>query len=219
MNSYALEISYWRDRSKHGLLGPFRCFFCLQDVETTAHVFIGCIFTQKVWTHFLRGLPYFSVPLNSEPVNLFKIWQTMYPGILSTSFEWRKTWQAISKFFWWKIWLARNDSIFNNKFIKPKIVAIKAKALLLEVVGNVQIDAIKLEDEHKWLGSPLVDKIQLGTGRPVFKSSWKVRITEEEFPDWWQKEKKSCNLLRWSIKRKSWESWGKRSDFISRRKA
>ena len=83
----------------------------------------------------------------------------MYPGLLSTSYKWRKIWQAISKILWWKIWLARNDSIFNNKFIKPKIVAIKAKALLLEVVGNVQIDAIKLEAEHKWLGSLLVGKI------------------------------------------------------------
>ena len=92
-------------------------------------------------------------------------------------------WQVIPKFVWWKIWLARNDSVFNSKVIKPKIIAIKAKALLLEVVGNVQIDAIKLEADHKWLGSLLVDKIQLASGRPVFKSSWKVKTTEEEFSD------------------------------------
>ena len=138
--------------SKHGFSRPFRCCFCLQDVETTANIFIGCVFTQKVWTHFLRGMPYFSVPLNSEPVNLFKNWKIRYPDLLSPSYDWRKIWQAIPKFLWWKNWLARNDSIFNSKVIKPEIVAIKAKALLLEVVGNVQIDAIKLEAKHKWLG-------------------------------------------------------------------
>ena len=60
----------------------------------------------------------------------------------------------------------------------------------MEVVGNVQIDAIKLEAEHKWLGSLLVDKIQMGPARPVFKSSWKVKTTKEEFSDWWKNEKK-----------------------------
>ena len=34
---------------------------------------------------------------------------------------------------WWKIWLSRNYLIFNNKTMKPEVVAIKAKAMLLEV--------------------------------------------------------------------------------------
>ena len=62
------------------------------------------------------------------------------------------------KFIWWKIWLARNDLIFNSKFSNPEIVALKAKAFLLEAVGNYQIDEIKLEADHKWLGSLQVDK-------------------------------------------------------------
>ena len=56
------------------------------------------------------------------------------------------------KFFWWKIWLARNDLIFNNKVTKPELVAKKAKALLLEFVGNNHLDAIKFKVEHNWLG-------------------------------------------------------------------
>ena len=53
-----------------------------------------------------------------------------------------------SKIYMVEIWLARNDSFFNSKVSKPEIVAIKAKAFLLEVVGNTQIDEIKLEVEH-----------------------------------------------------------------------
>ena len=62
------------------------------------------------------------------------------------------------KFIWWKIWLGRNDFIFNSKIRKPEIVVLKAKAFLLEVVGNPQIDEIKLEAKHKWLGSVKEDK-------------------------------------------------------------
>ena len=56
--------------------------------------------------------------------------------------------------------------------MKPEIVAIKAKAFLLEVVGNYQIDAIKLEAEHKCLGSLHADKIQLGSGMHISKPIW-----------------------------------------------
>ena len=94
----------------------------------------------------MRGLSY---SLNSDPVILFKNWQSRYPFSLSISHEWRQIWQAMPKFIWWKIWLARNDLIFYNKISKPEIVASKAKAFLLEVVENPQIDEIKLEAEYK----------------------------------------------------------------------
>ena len=91
---------------------------------------------------------------------------------------------------WRKIWLVRNDLIFNSLVTKPKIVAIKAKALLLEVVGNTQIDAIKFKAKHNWLGSMQVDKIQLGSGRLVIKPFWQVRLLEKEFSEWWQRKNK-----------------------------
>ena len=86
--------------------------------------------------------------------------------------------------------MARNDSFFNSKVSKPAIVEIKYKDFLLEVVGNSQIDEIKLEVEHKWLGSLQVDKIQLGSSRPVIKPFWQVRISEKEFSEWWQMKNK-----------------------------
>ena len=63
-----------------------------------------------------------------------------------------------SKIYMVEIWLARNDSFFNSKVSKPEIVAIKSKSFLLEVVGNFQIDAIKIGAEHKWLGPLQVNK-------------------------------------------------------------
>ena len=93
-------------------------------------------------------------------------------------------------FFWWKIWLVRNDLIFNSKAMKPEIVSIKAKDLLLEVVGNNQIDAIKFKAEHNWLGLLHVEKIQRGFGRPVIKPFWRVRLLEKDFSEWWQRKNK-----------------------------
>ena len=70
---------------------------------------------------------------------------------------------------WWKIWLARNDLIFNGKVSKSEIVAIKAKAFLLEAAGYPQIEDIKLEVEHKWLGVRQENKAQLGANKLVIK--------------------------------------------------
>ena len=87
--------------------------------------------------------------------------------------------------------MARNDSIFNSKISKPEIVASKAKAFLLEPVGNYQIDGTKLEVEHKWLGSKQVDKIQMGLSQHVIKPFWHIRLSEKEFSDWWQFKNKA----------------------------
>ena len=118
-----------------------------------------------------------------EHVSLFANWQSRYPRIPSTSHEWRKIWQAIPKFLWWKIWLARNDLIFNSKVTEPELVAIKAKALLLEVVGNNHIDAIKFKVEHNWFGLLQVAKTQLGFERSVINPFWQVRRSEKDFSD------------------------------------
>ena len=49
--------------------------------------------------------------------------------------------------------------IFNGKIPKPGIVVSKAKAFLLEAIGNLQIDGNNLELEQNWLGTKSVDKI------------------------------------------------------------
>ena len=136
---------------KRGFSGPFRCCFSQQATESSVHIFVECYFAQKVWAIFTCGLPYSYDPLNAEPVTLFKDWQSRYLDTLSSSHAWRKIWQAIPKFIWWKIWLARNDLIFNSKLLKLEIAASKDKAFLLEVAGNLRIFGTNLEAEQNWL--------------------------------------------------------------------
>ena len=102
-----------------------------------------------MWAIFICGLPSYA-PIHSRPIILFKNWQSRYPGSAISS-SWRKIRQAIPKFVWWKIWLARNDLIFKSKILNPETISLKAKAFLLEVVGNPQLEEIKLVVEHKWL--------------------------------------------------------------------
>ena len=80
--------------------------------------------------------------------------------------------------------------IFNSKKSKLENVALKAKAFLLEVVGNPQLEEIKLAAEHKWLGSPKEDKVQLGSSKPIIKPIWQIKISEKEFLEWWQLKNK-----------------------------
>jgi len=49
---------------------------------------------------------------------------------------WSKIWYVIPKYICWEVWLARNEAIFNNILQTPNVVAIKAKALLLENYKN-----------------------------------------------------------------------------------
>ena len=41
--------------TKRGFLGPYRCCLCEQDVETLAHIFVGCAHAQKVWLNSCVG--------------------------------------------------------------------------------------------------------------------------------------------------------------------
>ena len=148
---------------------------------SSAHILVECFFAQKVWTLVLHGLSFSFFPLNVKPVILFKNWQSRYRGALSSNHAWRKIWQAIPNFIWWKLWLARNDMIFNGKIPKPEIVASKAKAFLLEIIGNLQIAGSNLEAEQNWLGSKSMDKIQMGLSKPVIKPFWQIRHSKKNF--------------------------------------
>ena len=196
-------------------------FFCKQVAETSKYIFVGCDFTQKAWADLLSGMTTL-VPSNIELVNLFSNWQLRYPRTSSTSHELRKIWQAIPKFFWWKIWLARNDLIFNSKVMKPGLVAIKAKAMLSEVVGKIHLDPDIIKVEHKWLGLIQMDKIQLSIRRPIIIPFWQVIRLEKYFTDWWKRKNKVSIFFDGASKGnpgKSRERWSRKIDLLSRRKA
>jgi hypothetical protein len=57
----------------------------------------------------------------------------------------------------WKLWLARNEQIFNNIAWTPNMVAVKAKGLLLETLRSQahKTDISLQQEEKNWLGNPM----------------------------------------------------------------
>jgi hypothetical protein len=104
--------------TKRGIIGPHRCPMCCNAPETTDHLFVDCSFAQEVWKISLQGLNITTLNQISV-VNLFSSWKARYPQEIQSSPNWKRIWQAIPKYICWKLWLARNDQIFNNKLAFP----------------------------------------------------------------------------------------------------
>jgi hypothetical protein len=139
---------------KRGIIGPHRCSLCCNALETMDHLFVDCPFTQEVWNISLHGLNV-TAPTQITVVTLFSSWKARYPHAVQSKSIWNRIWQAIPKFLCWKIWLARNDQIFNNSLHSPSMVAAKEKYLLLETMAHHSFknENSLLPEEKKWLGT------------------------------------------------------------------
>jgi hypothetical protein len=119
---------------KRNIAGPHRCSLCKEAMETSNHLFVDCQFANKVWSLTLHGLNVV-VPSNISVVDLFTNWKDRYP-LLSMKTLWARIWISIPKYVCWKLWLARNEQIFNNIAWTPSMVAVKEKGLLLETLRS-----------------------------------------------------------------------------------
>ena len=61
----------------------------------------------------------------------------------------------------------------------------------MEEVGKLQLVGTNLEARHNWIGSKLGEKIKNGLSKHIIKTYWQVRLTENEFSDWWQSKNKA----------------------------
>ena len=82
------------------------------------------------------------------------------------------------KFIHWKLWLVRNDFIFNNTEHSPMIVVANYKALLMEALGN---HSSKLEttlniEERSWLGTLLIRDRKKKLDSPTLSGEYEHRM-------------------------------------------
>lgn len=110
---------------KRKIAGPHRCSLCKEAMETMDHLFVDCSFANKVWALILQGLKA-EIPTKISIVDLFLSWKYCYP-LSSLNSLWPRIWIIVPKFVCWKLWLARNEQIFNNVAWTPNTVATKAK--------------------------------------------------------------------------------------------
>ena len=112
--------------------------------------------------------------------------------MLNSHSLWNQVWLSIPEFVCWKLWLARNDLIFNNSDHSALYVVAKAKALLIEALGNCSFESeISLTlEERSWMGTLQIRDRKKKLARPIYNPAWKIRMTEAEFRVWWRKQGK-----------------------------
>jgi ribonuclease HI len=173
---------------KRHIAGPHRCALCKEAMETSDHLFVDCQFANKVWFLTLQGLNVV-VPSNISVVDLFTNWKDRYPSLLMKTL-WARIWISIPKYVCWKLWLARNEQIFNNIAWTPSMVAVKAKGLLLETLSSQahKIDTSLQQEEKNWLGNPMLTSRTQSIEKPHSETKWRLRDNNDTFQRWWQKQ-------------------------------
>eukprot|EP00253_Pinus_taeda_P024453 PITA_24453 len=179
---------------KRNIAGPHRCVLCKKAQETSAHIFLECEFAQKTWTCFLAGLNV-SSPANCSISEMFLTWNARYPHRIVAKSLWSKVWVAAPKYVCWKVWLSRNEIIFNQTETSAEKVAEKAKNLLIETLRQSSAKDNTLRDEERaWLGdfTPIMGPPSVS--RPPLKENWRIRDNVEGFQKWWKLQGK-CTIF------------------------
>eukprot|EP00253_Pinus_taeda_P018086 PITA_18086 len=179
---------------KRNIAGPHRCVFCKKALETSAHIFLECEYAQKTWTSFLAGLNIRS-PANCSITEMFLSWKARYPHSIAAKSLWSKVWIAAPKYVCWKLWLSRNETIFNQTETPAEKVAEKAKNLLLETLRQSNARDNTLRDEERaWLGDFIPIMSPPSVTRPLLKENWQIRDNAEGFQKWWKSQGK-CTIF------------------------
>eukprot|EP00253_Pinus_taeda_P028787 PITA_28787 len=179
---------------KRNITGPHRCVFCKKALETSAHIFLECEYAQKTWTSFLAGLNIRS-PANCSITEMFLSWKARYLHSIAAKSLWSKVWIAAPKYVCWKLWLSRNETIFNQTETPAEKVAEKAKNLLLETLRQSSARDNTLRDEERaWLGDFIPIMSPPSVTRPLLKENWQIRDNAEGFQKWWKSQGK-CTIF------------------------
>jgi hypothetical protein len=118
------------------------------------------------------------------------LYSNSYPQETQINPNWKRIWQTIPKYICWKLWLARNDQIFNNTLPFPPSIVVKAKYLLLEIVASYSFKNEKkfLLAEKKWIGTFTFRKRNQISFRPYLTPPWRLRDKDIVLQDWWRRQ-------------------------------
>lgn len=179
---------------KRNIASPHRCALCKNALETSVHLFIDCEYAQKVWNNFFTRLNV-RPPSRCQITEMFLSWKTRYPHNINEKSLWHKLWIVAPKYVCWKLWLSRNESIFNQKDINAEAVARQAKDLLLETLRQTSVKDSTLRNEEKaWLEGSSSMPITLAIIRPIHKENWQFRDSSDNFQNWWKSQGK-CTIF------------------------
>ncbi|KAK8497165.1 hypothetical protein V6N12_066015 [Hibiscus sabdariffa] len=104
--------------SKRGIsqISDLRCAFCLQEVESTDHVFFGCSFAWSIWCKWYKIWDV-QCARPVEGKNFFNSWSSICPMVRVLPL-WKMAFFAIS----WSLWICRNELIFREWNKKVELI-------------------------------------------------------------------------------------------------
>jgi len=135
-------------------------------------------------------------PTQNMIASMFTSWNASYPHRTVSKSIWHKVWIATPKYVCWKIWLARNEIIFNKTELPATKATEQEKKLLLETLNHstVKEDNSLRSEERAWLEDYTGKARCSANKRPIHKERWQICEPEDNFHKWWKSQDK-CTIF------------------------
>ncbi|KAF5805297.1 hypothetical protein HanXRQr2_Chr05g0207631 [Helianthus annuus] len=88
------------------------CSRCGMGAEDPDHIFIGCLWARSIWWSILVWMR-ISFPVDIVNINELMVYIHKQPG----SSRWKRVVYTVALATIWRLWNARNEMIFNGRFI------------------------------------------------------------------------------------------------------
>ena len=138
------------------------------------------------------------------------------PSLAQKQFFMDQNLASLTKMRCLKIWLVRNNQIFNVSIYSPLIVAAKEKALLQEAMVLIILSSLTNPCS---LGTYLFRDINKNPACPFNNPGWRIQDPDAILQGWWrnQNQGKASIFFLLCFKRKSWDCRSWCCDLFSRR--
>lgn len=178
---------------KRGIMGPSRCPNCCQAEETIQHLFIDCQVVDDCWRQMASIGEVTWEPKATIAETVYN-WRKNCPWKEKKSKITQRIWNTMPLTLVWRIWLARNIKVFQDKRSNTRVMCHKAKSLAVEAIiihtqGKIETTSYNVE-ERNLINYVQGNNISIQASRQgnlqskETSSVWKLRLKEEEFALW-----------------------------------
>eukprot|EP00253_Pinus_taeda_P013124 PITA_13124 len=207
---------------KRGIIGPSRCPNCCLAEETIQHLFLDCPFAKKCWANLssMGNLHWHPQQSISEAI---LEWRKSCPWKDKSNEIVKRIWAIIPHNLLWKIWLARNKKIFQNKESNARMTCNKAHTLAQETIAAKYKGKIKAADysvEERSVIRHILDRPghhqdtqRIDKQKQIQAKEWEIRLSAKEYKAWMQSS--NCPTLHFDGASKSNPGQAGAGGFIS----
>jgi ribonuclease HI len=128
----------WETLQRRGFIGPSICKLCLENYESTQHLFLDCAFTQELWNSLRMYLNYSGFWVGNNLIDCFKQWlaqNSQLPTLLAL--------------ICWSIWRECNSAVFDDNIPKTHKVIHSSLLVLRDYKKTPKVYVLRLK--HSFL--------------------------------------------------------------------